>query len=286
MKSLLKTLFRISAWLGVFLGIVLFILYLVQGYFVYPGRAIYRGENPEWQERVTLGTITGYSSVQVESSDRQSTIHGLWSGANGKGAPAILWFHGNDEGLAEIGYQLKPMREMGYNIFAMEYRGFGRSTGAPSEKGLLADAEAVYDYLEEQGEIRSGKIVAGGRSLGASVALELAASRDCAAVVMLTPFTTLPDFMKQRFPWIPVGYLVSDRYDALALLRDAPAPVFIAIGPKDPYHTLAMAEALAAAGGDSVKTYSVPGAGYDDFFSKGGSDLWDEVSTFIDKNTR
>jgi len=121
-------------------------------------------------------------------------------------APTILYFHGN---AGNIGHRLQNVKglhaALGCNVALLEYRGYGRSEGSPSEEGLCMDAQAGLDYLHGRADVDSDRIIVFGRSLGGAVAVDLA-TRSCnkeriAAVLLENTFTSIPDIARLLFPF-------------------------------------------------------------------------------------
>ncbi|MBF0482641.1 MAG: alpha/beta hydrolase, partial [Desulfovibrionaceae bacterium] len=127
-----------------------------------------------------------------------------------------------------------------------DYRGYGRSTGVPSETALKADALLLYDRLTAAGGAR--KTIVMGRSLGTALAAHVAANREAAAVILVTPFDSIRAVGQQRHPFIPVGLLLKNPFDVLPDAAQIYAPALVLIAARDttvpPEHARRLAEAL------------------------------------------
>jgi uncharacterized protein len=137
----------------------------------------------------------------------------------------VLPLHGNGGNIShrfEI-YQL--LRRAGLGVFALDYRGYGRSEGRPSEEGTYLDAEAAWNWLVAQG-MAGGQIVALGESLGGAVATELALRKPVAGLILQSTFTSIPDIGAELFPWIP-RRLGRIQYQTCQKLSRLPCPVLI-----------------------------------------------------------
>ena len=284
MKDLLRTLMKAAIWAIVLVIIGMAVFYFSQGYFVYSGRALYRGEDPEWQARIAVVAARGFRTSQMESSDPGVTVHGLWGPAQGV-VPAILWFHDRRENITEIGHELQPLIDLGCHVYAMEYRGYGMSPGVPTEEALLKDAETVFDHLWARDDVRPRQVFVGGYSMGAALALRLANKKDVAGVIAIAPIGNLSTAMKKHLKYIPTDLLLRDQYDAKTAAKGARGPVFIAHGTIDDEVPLSTAKALAAFAPTST-LYEVEGAGHNDIYSVGGKKLWEEIDTFIVRISR
>jgi len=165
----------------------------------------------------------------------------VWHVARG-GSRALIYFGGNAEdvsGNVESFAAAFP----GRSLFLVNYRGYGGSTGRPSEAGLNADALAVFDHVQQA----HGDIAVMGRSLGSGVAVALASKRPVDRLVLVTAYDSLVNVAREYFGWLPVGLLLKDRYDSAGLAREVDAPVLIVIAAEDEIISTPRSEALAAA---------------------------------------
>ncbi len=141
----------------------------------------------------------------------------------------ILQLHGNADS-AFSRWQVRhceALREAGFNILEIDYRGFGRSPGQPSEAGMYEDAEAAYQALLRRG-VAADRIVILGHSLGSGPAVRLATRHPAAALVLFGAFTSIPDAAADRYPYLPVRLAVAIQFNSLARIRDVHMPVVIA----------------------------------------------------------
>ena len=109
---------------------------------------------------------------------------------NNRAAPGLIWFYGNMETIGDIAPILKSFRPPGTGMLVIDYRGYGQSSGRPSERGVYRDALAAWEYLAGRPDIDSTRIAVYGRSIGAAVALYLATERPAAAVILESAFTS------------------------------------------------------------------------------------------------
>ena len=146
-----------------------------------------------------------------------------------------------------------------HSLYLVNYRGYGGSSGRPSEMALLADALAVFDHVRTQ----HPDIAVMGRSLGSGVAVQLAAARPVSRLVLVTPFDSLVNVAKEYFRWLPVGLLMRDRYESASRAHTVQAPVLIVIAGEDEIIPGRRSEALAEAfAPGQVQVVVVPGVGH------------------------
>jgi uncharacterized protein len=174
------------------------------------------------------------------------------------GMPAVLYFGGNAEDVSSSLPQLAavyPQRA----IYAMHYRGYGGSTGAPSERALQADALALFD----QAQARHSDVVVVGRSLGTGIAVRLATRRPVSRLVLVTPFDSLTALAAPLFPWLPVRWLMLDRYDSARLAPAVKVPTLILAAERDEVVPRASTQRLHERFAPGVATLKViAGAGH------------------------
>lgn len=165
----------------------------------------------------------------------------------------VLLFHGNAGSIADRIMYLPHFHAMGYAVLLVDYRGYGESTGKPSEQGTYLDAQAAWQWLTVARGIKPGDIVLVGESLGGAVAAELAARVQPRALVLVSTFTSVPDLGSEIYPWLPVRLISRYRYDTLAHVRNYRGPVLIAHSREDEIVPFAHGERLiAAAPGDKA----------------------------------
>ena len=122
--------------------------------------------------------------------------------------------------------------ELGLGVLLLDYRGYGRSTGRPSEAGTYVDAQAALAWLRSR-RVAAGEIIAWGESLGGGVASEIAVTAPVGGLVLQSTFTSIPDAAAHRHPWLPVQWLCRIRYDTLARLPGVTVPTLVLHSPTD-----------------------------------------------------
>ena len=208
-------------------------------------------------------------------------LHGWW--IKGRGETALVWYHGN---AGNISHRLENARELvgrfGLDVFLVDYRGYGLSDGAPSEAGLYADGLAMYDEARARG-FAPEAIVLFGRSLGAAVAVEVALSREARALILETPFRSIPAMAREHYPFVP-GFLIRSRYDTEAKIPHLRLPVLVLHGDRDEIVPLAQAERLFALAPGPKRFFLIRGAGHNDTYVAGGEAYFDAWRAFLEKH--
>lgn len=144
----------------------------------------------------------------------------------------ILLCHGNAGNLSHRLPLMDTLLKAGASVFAFDYRGYGRSSGRPSEKGVYLDAEAAWQWLIHRG-FAPEDIVVLGESLGGGVACELVTRKPLRALILQSTFTSVPDLASEMMPWLPVQLLLTARFDNHRKLKRVQIPVLILHGRKD-----------------------------------------------------
>lgn len=183
---------------------------------------------------------THHAAPAVRLASHGATIK-VWEVLRG-GPEALLYFGGNAE---DVGWSI-PRFTAAFpdrSLYLVNYRGYGGSTGEPTEAALFQDARTVFDHARD----RHPRIAVMGRSLGSGVAMSLATQRDVERLVLVTPFDSLARVGQSHFRLLPVSLLMLDRYDSRSRVKDVRAPALLVIAGDDEIIPRERSEALAAA---------------------------------------
>ena len=131
--------------------------------------------------------------------------------------------------------QLRRLWTLGYDVFAFDYRGFGDSSGSPTEQGLYDDATAAYRYLMRTERVSSTRIILAGQSLGSAVAVDLATRVPAVGLLLFAPIDSVPAVAARVYPWAPVRLLSSYQFDSYAKAGTIDLPVVVFHGWPDSY---------------------------------------------------
>jgi hypothetical protein len=169
-----------------------------------------------------------FEDVRLKASDGVE-LHAWFFPADTNSARAHLAFlicHGNAGNISHRLGLCEGLLGTGASVFVFDYRGYGQSEGRPDEAGTYRDAQAAHAWLRQKG-FRGGHIVAFGESLGGGVVSELALRETLGAIVLQSTFTSIPDVGAELFPWLPVRWLSSIKYDTRAKLPRIRVPVLV-----------------------------------------------------------
>lgn len=191
------------------------------------------------------------------------------------GGPVALFLHGNADSIAHYGFLAAALAERGIGLLAVSYRGYGGSTGSPSEDGLLADGVAAFDWLAER---HRGPVVLVGQSLGANVAVGVAARRPVSRLVLISASTSMAAVAQGHYPFLPIGALMRDPFRADLLIGGVPQPKLFLHGDRDTIVPLRHGRALFDLASGSKEFRVLRGHGHNDMW---GPELVAAVADFV-----
>ncbi|MGE0486877.1 MAG: alpha/beta hydrolase [Gammaproteobacteria bacterium] len=205
-------------------------------------------------------------------------LHAWYLPATGHGR-TVLFLHGNAGHLSHRLTTLATFHALGHSVLALDYRGYGTSGGAPSEEGLARDALAAWLWLTGPRGLAADDIVIYGRSLGGAVAARLAVAVGPHALVLESTFTRLADLAGERYPWVPVSWLLRMRFDTLAAVARIDRPVLVAHSPADEVIPQTHGRSLAAAT-RHAEFVALRGS-HDRAFQRAGAPWHDRLHRFV-----
>ena len=167
----------------------------------------------------------------------------------------------------------------GWGWLFINYRGYGLSGGEPSERVLLKDANLIYDYAAARPDVDRANIALLGRSLGTYFAIALAKTRAVRGVILATPFDSFAALGAQRYPWLPVGFLLNGRYDALTIAPAIKVPALFILAERDDVTPVENGAALARAWGGPKRAVTLEGARH--YGIERRAEFWNAVGEFL-----
>lgn len=230
----------ILGWVIVAYVVLAFLLYVFQARYVY---------FPELPSRVVDTTPAdiglAFEPIKLHTADDE-TLAGWYIPAP-QARATLLYLHGNGGHIGHRLDQIAVFHRLGLNILIFDYRGYGASSGTPSEAGTYRDAQAAWDYLTRHKGIKPEQIVLFGESLGGAIAAWLAARHTPAAMILYASFTSVPDIAQQLYPIFPARLLARYQYDTRAALSAVHSPLLIMHSPQDEIVPFSHAQNLFAA---------------------------------------
>ncbi len=223
-------------------------------------------------ERVTLSTDDG----------EQLAAWWIPAPASAPVRGTVLLFHGNAGNIAHRLDYAAMFSSMGYHTLLLDYRGYGESSGAPSEAGTYRDAAAGWSWLTTVRGIKPADIVIFGESLGGGIATWLAALENPRALILASTFTSVPDMGAEIYPWLPVRWISRIHYNNLDNLARIRAPLLIAHSPDDEIIPYAHGRRLYDAA-RTPKSFLDLAGGHNEGFVFARAAWRDGVRTFLDR---
>jgi fermentation-respiration switch protein FrsA (DUF1100 family) len=272
--------------LGVYLGMIALL-------FALQTRLIFPGAETQGQPSAVVRPGPGSELLTLETArgERVAALFGPALTAAGRplpdaaARPTILYFYGNAMCLRDAAFELERMRRLGVNVLIPEYLGYGMSGGKPGEAGCYTTADAAYAHLATRPDIDPHLIVAAGWSLGGAVAVDLAARRPVAGLILFSTFTSGIDMSRRLFPFLPASLLLRHRFESRKKIARVTCPILIGHGRRDRIVPFAMAESLAASARSPVMRLTIDEADHNDFYAIGGAAIDQALTRFLDQLT-
>lgn len=209
----------IPAWL-IIVGLMLWL----EPMLVYPGAPSTRGDyEPDFE----------FEDVDFRSADG-TKLHG-WMLPAADSKRYVLFCHGNGENVAMAGgYVARLMgQSLDANVFVFDYRGYGKSAGSPTEKGVLADTHAAMDWLCNRFEIKPTDVIVVGFSIGGGAATDVATGLGCRGLILQRTFSSLPDVAASKFPFLPARLMMQNRFESTKKISTYHGPLLQSHGEQD-----------------------------------------------------
>lgn len=218
--------------------------------------------------------------VFLDTEDRVR-IHAFYLPAPGA-SRALLFLHGNAGNASHRLPNAVLLQRLGAHVLLLDYRGYGRSEGSPSEKGLYADARAGLSHLLGARGVPPERVVLFGRSLGGAVAVALARDRELGGLILESTWSSLADAAAAHFGR-PAAWLVRGRYDSLAAMPRLRAPLLFLHGDRDEIVPYALGRRLFEAAPEPKAFETLRGAGHNDTVIVGGGRYLERIGAFLDE---
>ena len=202
--------------------------------------------------------LEGFAEVFISTEDGEHIV-AWWAPPPARGG-VVLFLHGTPSTLSDTVWRLPDLRKSRLGVMAIDYRGYGSSTGSPSELGFRADARAAFDFIRARAP--ASKVAVFGESLGTGIAVALARERPVAGVLLNAPYASVLRLFELRGPPLPYRWLLSDQFNSEALIGGIGAPVMILHGTADTNVPVAEARRLYAAANEPKTMIEVEGAGH------------------------
>jgi uncharacterized protein len=204
-------------------------------------------------------------------------VHAWWL-CRSTDAPALVVYHGNGGNLSHRGQTMLDASErLGASVLIFDYPGYGKTPGKPNEATCYDSAEGAIRWLRDEG-IPPEQTIYYGESLGGGVATEMATRYPCRALVLVKSFTSLPAAAKYHYPWLPVGWLMSNRFDTAAKLGRLTCPVAVLGATADTVVPFVQSQQLFATANEPKRFFTAEGTNHNDPLP---DEFWGELRGFL-----
>lgn len=221
--------------------------------------------------------------VSITTSDGVR-LHG-WYLKSPADKGTLLFFHGNAGNISGRLLKAQGWIERGYNVFLIDYRGYGKSESKiKNQNDLYLDAKAAFEWLKENKESDLAKIIFYGESLGTYPATRMAADYAAAALVLEAPFTSFTDLGKKYYPFVPSGWIKDFAFANIDYIETIKTPLFILHGTRDEIVPYEMGKKLYETAVTAKEMHTLEGAAHNNLPQAGGVDYWNRSQQFIEKN--
>ena len=245
------------------LPLVLAYAALVALAWVFQSRLVYFPQMGREIEATPLAYGLAFEQVTLHTDDGER-LAAWWVPVEGAAGTVVI-FHGNAGNISHRLDYLRMFNRLGYASLIVDYRGYGQSTGSPSEQGTYRDAEAAWNWLTGKRGVAPGDIVLLGESLGGAVAAWLAARVEPRGLVLASTFTSVPELGAQVYPFLPVRMISRFSYDTRGAVQAVKAPVLIAHSRDDDIIPFAHGKALFEAAREPKRFLEMRGGHNDGF---------------------
>ena len=194
----------------------------------------------------------------------------------------IIVFNGNAGNRSYRGTLGARFVQAGFAVLLFDYRGYGGNPGSPSEDGLAADARAARDNLSTRADVDPARVIYFGESLGAGVAVGLALEHRPALLVLRSPFSSAVDVGRFHYPWLPVGWILKDRFPSIERMPQITSPALFIAGDQDRIVPASQTRALFDAARGPKELMVLPGADHNDEALAEGPDMIARIVAFVD----
>ncbi len=249
-----------------------YIVICVGAYFA--NRAFMYFPDPERYTPAQAG-LAGVDEFEIATGDGETLV--AWQSPARAGTETGLFVHGNAGNAAGRAYKIEIMRAGGLGVLFVNNRGYGGSSGRPSEKANVADAIVAYDYLAGLG-VAASDIILYGESLGSGQAVKLAAQRPARAIILEAPLTSTVDVGKQTYWFLPLRYLMTDQYRNEDNIAAVTIPLLVLHGERDTVIPVDMGRRVHAAANEPKRLELIASAAHSDLFDHGA---WGRAEAFL-----
>ncbi len=257
---------------ALFVIISAYIIVMIFLYFYQRNLLYHPAENNYSGDKLTVNI----EKVKITTEDDIELL-AWYHNKNIKKYKTILYLHGNAGSLENRIHKINHFNDMNINFLLLAWRGFNGNSGNPTEQGLYLDAKSAVKWLINQG-INEENVIIYGESLGTGVATEIAQYKNFAGVILESPFTSMVDAGKSKYPIFPIRLLLKDKYESDKKIKNIKSPILIMHGEVDKIVPFWMGEKMFKLANEPKYSYF---SQYDDHMMEFNNELINSIKSFI-----
>ena len=223
-----KNLRKMNFLLIILLAFAIIYFFLTVLTYIFQRNLLYHPSENNYSDTKLLASI---EKVTITTNDNIK-LSSWYHKKNVTGYKTILFLHGNAGSLQNRNYKINHFKDLNINFLIVAWRGFSENEGQPTEKGLYQDARSAVKWLKSK-DVTESDIIIYGESLGTAVAVEIAQHTKFAGIILESPFTSMIDLGKEKYPFLPVKILLKDKFESLKKIKNINIPILIMHGKRD-----------------------------------------------------
>jgi len=260
--------FTVSSIIIAYIVVIIFVYFYQRNLLYHPSENNYQNDTIQFN----------YQEIFIKVND-EIKLKSWIINKDLKNFKTLVFFHGNAGDLSNRIYKLNELDKLDINILLISWRGFSGNEGYPTEKNLYEDAEAAIKWLNKK-KVSNSQIILYGESLGTGVAVEIASKNNFNSIILESPFTSIENSAKIYYPYLPVSFLLKDRYDSISKIKKINSPILIMHGRKDDIVPFFMGKKLFEKANSPKDSYFTD---IDDHMMEFNSQLLNKIKDFITK---
>ena len=260
--------FTVSSIIIAYIVVIIFVYFYQRNLLYHPSENNYQNDTIQFN----------YEEIFIKVND-EIKLKSWIINKDLKNFKTLVFFHGNAGDLSNRIYKLNELDKLNINILLISWRGFSGNEGYPTEKNLYEDAEAAIKWLNKK-KVSNSQIILYGESLGTGVAVEIASKNNFNSIILESPFTSIENSAKIYYPYLPVSFLLKDRYDSISKIKKINSPILIMHGRKDDIVPFFMGKKLFEKANSPKDSYFTD---IDDHMMEFNSQLLNKIKDFITK---
>ena len=260
--------FTVSSIIIAYIVVIIFVYFYQRNLLYHPSENNYQNDTIQFN----------YQEIFIKVND-EIKLKSWIINKDLKNFKTLVFFHGNAGDLSNRIYKLNELDKLDINILLISWRGFSGNEGYPTEKNLYEDAEAAIKWLNKK-KVSNSQIILYGESLGTGVAVEIASKNNFNSIILESPFTSIENSAKIYYPYLPVRFLLKDRYDSISKIKKINSPILIMHGRKDDIVPFFMGKKLFEKANSPKDSYFTD---IDDHMMEFNSQLLNKIKDFITK---